>query len=1145
MKNSITQTISRARRKLQLERLVKGAAILIAFLLVGSFLSTFLMARYNFSDDALWWSRLVGILGSLLLFGYYIFRPLWYSPSTGQVARFLEERYPQLEERVSTAVELKNTASKVHPELQRLIRGDARKQLAKISQPGLYYRQKSLVSLVALFSSLAIFTLLFLMGPEVYPYSLNKLLLWYDDSQAPIYSIEVTPGNVTVGKRSDQKIRATLKGFDSETAQLMVRYENQPQWEETTMRPDLQGGDFVFIFFDIRDPIDYYVTADGIQSETYTLEVSEIPRVESLTVVLQFPGYTGLENLTLEDEGDIRALVGTQAELFIRVDQPVQAGKINLEQGGEVSLELLAPQELRGVFEISEDDYYRFHLQDQEDFWNPASDEYLIQALEDQPPILSFIRPGRDQKVTNIEEIFAQIKAEDDYGIDGLALRFSLNGDPEQEAQLDYPQGSRSFSTSHTFYLEEFNLEPGDFVSYYAEARDSVSTSATDIYFFEVEPFDREYYQSQQSGGAGGGGGQQENIDFAKRQKELIAATFKLERDRERYEESELDEDSQTLALVQQRLQGEVETVIERMERRSAAVTDPRFQKMSEHLKEAITHMEPAHHHLSELQTKEALPEEQKSLQQLLHAEALFKEIQVAFSQNQGGGGASAQDLADLVDLELDRTKNQYETLQQNRETDREQALDEALEKLKELARRQEQLVERHRQQAMQGSSGSNMSQQELIEEAERVARELERLSRQQQDPQLQNISRSLRQAVRDMRQAQSSGENNQEAQMRAQQALERLQEAREGLGQQRREQLADDLEQLKEQSERLVEGQREVLDQVEDLNEAVRSGRLDESSIQQLRSVLRDKTELQEDLQQLEGNLHEGARKMESNQTEASRKLKQAALDIRDQRIPEKMEDGTNLLARGWTDMAQERERGIMGDLEQLANMIREAERALGSGTEETPRERLQRALNQVGSLVENLESLEDRASGNGQESQDQEQQQGQQEGQQPGEQPGQQGQQPGEQQGQQGSESAQGGQSPSGVSRQAGRNPNATGVDPRQVGREWRERLQDAEDLRGLMEGRPELGRDVASMIRRMRQLDAERLFTDAEELAHLKSQVIDGFRQLELEINRTLDEEVENLLRLVDRDEVPPEFRQRVEEYYRSLANRRDPD
>ena len=1144
MNNPILKTISRAKGKLQLERLVKGVAILIAFLLLGSLIFTFVLARNNFSDSALLLTRTGGTLGALFLFGFYIFRPLWNSPSKRQVARFLEERYPQLKERVSTAVEIETTSTGVHPELRSLIQQDARKQLGKIPQPRLYHQRRSLASLVALFSSLAIFTFLFLKGPEVYPYSLNKLLSWFDQSQTPIYSIEVTPGNITVGKRSDLEIRATLKGFESETVELMVRYENQPQWEEASMNPDLQGGDFVFIFFDIRDPISYYVKADGIQSATFSIEVSEIPRVEALRVVLQFPDYTALENMILEDDGDIRALVGTQAELFIQTDQPIQSGKIKLEEGGEIPLEVLGSQELRGAFKIRQNDYYRIHLQDQEGFWNPASDEYLIEALEDQPPIVRFTRPGRDQRVTNIEEVFAEIKAEDDYGVSQLALRFSLNGDPEQEAPLNYPKGSSSFSTSHTFYLEEFALVPGDFISYYATASDAVSSSSTDIYFFEVEPFDKEYYQSQQSGM--GGGGQRENIDLSKRQKEIIAATFKLERDRDRQSKDELEENSQTLALVQQRLQSEAQTIVDRMERRTAAVSDPRFQKMAEHLKEAITHMEPAHQHLNELETKEALPEEQKSLQQLMRAEALFNEIQVSFAQNQGGGGASAQDLADLVDLELDRTKNQYETLQQNRETNQEQALDEVLEKLKELAKRQEQLVERHRQPGMQGSSGSNMSQQELIDEVERVARELERLSRQQQDPRLQNISRDLRQAVRDMRQAQSKGQNDQEAQMRAQQALERLQEAQQGLNQQRRQRLAEDLQQLKEQSERLVKEQKDVLDQVGDIDKTAKSGNMDPNYIRQLRKVLRQKSQLQEDLQQLEGDLHQNARQMESKQTEASRKLKQAALGIRDQRIPEKMEDGTNLLARGWTDLAKEREKGVMNDLEEMAQRIREAEKALGSGNQETPREKLQRALSQVGNLVENLESLENRASDNNQEGQrgeQGEQQQGQQEGQQQGEQQGQQGQQG--QPESQGSESAQGGQSRAGISRQAGRNPNASGVDPRQVGREWRERVEDAEELRGLLEGRSELGRDVAGLIRRMRRLDAQRIFDDAEELARLKSQVIDGFRQLELELNRTLDEEVENLLRLVDGDEVPPEFRQRVEEYYRTLANRRNPD
>ena len=203
MKSPVIRSIRRAKGKLQLERLVKGVAILIAFLLLASFLFTFLLARNNFSDSTLLLTRTSGLLGALFFFGYYIFRPLWNSPSKRQVARFLEERYPQLKERVSTAVEIETTSTNVHPELRRLIQQDARKQLGDIPQPHLYHRRRSLASLVALFSSLAIFTFLFLKGPEVYPYSLNKLLRWFDQSQTPIYSIEVTPGNITVGKRSD------------------------------------------------------------------------------------------------------------------------------------------------------------------------------------------------------------------------------------------------------------------------------------------------------------------------------------------------------------------------------------------------------------------------------------------------------------------------------------------------------------------------------------------------------------------------------------------------------------------------------------------------------------------------------------------------------------------------------------------------------------------------------------------------------------------------------------------------------------------------------------------------------------------------------------------------------------------------------
>src|SRR5207253_7656826 len=68
----------------------------------------------------------------------------------------------------------------------------------------------------------------------------------------------------------------------------------------------------------------------------------------------------------------------------------------------------------------------------------------------------------------------------------------------------------------------------------YAIARDARSESRTDMAFIQVDPFEREFSQSQQSGGGGGGGGGQQNDpgEISRREKEMIAATFKQQSDK-------------------------------------------------------------------------------------------------------------------------------------------------------------------------------------------------------------------------------------------------------------------------------------------------------------------------------------------------------------------------------------------------------------------------------------------------------------------------------------------------------------------------------------------------------------------------------------------------------------------------------------
>src|SRR5207244_13533940 len=150
---------------------------------------------------------------------------------------------------------------------------------------------------------------------------------------------------------------------------------------------------------------------------------------------------------------------------------------------------------------------------------------------------------------------------------------------------------------------------------------------------------------------------------------------------------------------------------------------------LAENLKNANEQMHPEADQLKAEKAEAAEPFEQKALQYLMRAEALFNEIQVTQGGGGGGGGGaqSAQDLADLFELELDQNKNQYETLQRGEMNKGSQAVDEALQKVKELAERQQKLLEHKREQQQGGGGGGSdqMSAQELQKETERLARQL------------------------------------------------------------------------------------------------------------------------------------------------------------------------------------------------------------------------------------------------------------------------------------------------------------------------------------------------------------------------------------------------------------------------------------
>jgi hypothetical protein len=330
------------------------------------------------------------------------------------------------------------------------------------------------------------------------------------------------------------------------------------------------------------------------------------------------------------------------------------------------------------------------------------------------------------------------VEGQDDFGLNELSLHYSVNGDAEKTVSLLKSKGLKTASGSTTIALEDFKLSPGDLVSLYATSRDAHSTARTDMFFVQAEPFERRYSQSQESGGMGGAGGDQDDNKISEREKEIIAATWNQIKDTSG-DKAAAAENAGFLSGVQSKLRDQAHSLSDRMKARQLGGSSEEFKTFTADMDEAVKAMGPAADKLRGSQWQNALAPEQKALQHLLRAEAVMRDIKVAFgNRGAGGGGGNSgadRDLQSLFDLELDTEKNQYESGQQSASKDqRQREIDEALQKLEQLARRQQELAEQQRRN--QQVSQQRWQQEMLRREAEELQRKMEQLSRNQQGQQ-------------------------------------------------------------------------------------------------------------------------------------------------------------------------------------------------------------------------------------------------------------------------------------------------------------------------------------------------------------------------------------------------------------------------
>lgn len=1118
--DTLVAVIRRVRRRWRLRVALQGLAVTGVVALAVFLGAAFILEQLRFTPGAVLALR-VASYGAVLAAAFWsLVRPLTRRVTVEQIALYLEEHEPDLQGQVSAAVEFGGPdadleGAHLSPQLvHRLVEQAVESCVAVGGGRRVEHRGLARVSGALTGVTLAAVAVLLLQPGFVYHGAPFLLTPWSGTATNP-FAIEVAPGDVDLPRGADLRVRATLRNFDADAVTLLIRRGDGGEWERWPMVAEDGSGTHEFLVFAVDEEIEYLVEAGGVRSSVHRVTVRDLPYVDRIDLEYRYPTYTGLDPRREVNAGDIAAVAGTRVLLSVVPTLPVTAGALVVSERDTLPLAVVTDSLLLGEITVDTTGSYRVTLRSVGGDDVAASPDYFIDVIDDLPPSVTFTTPGRDLHVTMIDEVFVEVRAEDDFALASVDLVYAVNGGPERTVTLYDGAGRRGDVTAgHTFYLEELALAPGDFVSYYARVSDGnraggPQRGATDMYFLEIRRFDQRFQQAEAQGEPGQGGGASVG-ELSARQRQIVSATFKLVRDSLALPGDEIRERLATLALAQGRLRGEVETLVAQIESRGVMALDSTFGLIAEALPQAAAAMLEAEERLGARQPQNALSPEQVALQHLQRAEAAFRDRQI--SQQQGGQpgatSAGAEDLADLFDLELDKLRNQYERVDRGARRETDEQVDELMQRLEELARRQQQENERMRARAQQqrGGSGGGEAQRRLAQEVEEAARRLERLSREQSRPDLAQTARELREASETMRRAAASESGEGAAQGQA--ALDRLRDARRMLEENRAAGLRRDIADARARAERLRREQEAVMEDVARL-------RGDPAAdADRVRRLVERKDEMAAEVRDLERQLTELSRDARNDQPDASARLRDASREIRDDRIADKILYSRGVLEERSSEYARNFEEQIAADLAALEQSVRAALEAVGESRDR----RLARSLEDTRDLVAALESLDDRIrSATGQA-------------------PDQDGQRQAGEEGATGGRPRPGG-TPGGASRGQ--------LSPDQSRQFERELNRRRAELTELSRELTEEGVDVEQLERilgSLEGLDAPGRLADPLGLERLREEVIAGLKEFEFTLRRELaGGDVERYFS-TGADEVPPEYRELVEEYYRALSRSR---
>lgn len=652
--------------------------------------------------------------------------------------------------------------------------------------------------------------------------------------------IAVTPGDTSI-ERGDSLVVLARFGQTLPPAVTLVVRESGSAPRAIPLVKSLADPVFGGSVPEVAKDLTYQLEYRGQRTREFKVSVYEHPRLVRSDVDLTFPGYTKLAPKHIEDTRRVSAVQGTKLDFALQLNKPVKSAKLVSRDGKKTTVPLQVSPDAATAnlanFVPEKSQAYDLQLVDADGRANKVASPFFIDVQPNRAPEIRLASPRGDVRPSALEEVTFEGNVWDDFGASAYGLAYSVNGAEPRSIELGRELGPKEKRTfNHLLKLEDIGVKPDDLVAWHAWAEDVGPDGKTrrtngDLYFAEVRPFDEIFRESQDMGGEGesqGGQGNQAR-KLTDLQKQIINATWRLQRDgaTPKYaDDVKVVTDSQQQALAQ-------------AEEAQAEARSPREQGM---WKSATNEMEKAIDRLKDAAKTpgplaQALPAEQAAYQALLKLQARETAVTRRNRQKGGGGGGQQANQRQIDQLDLQQSENRYETRRQAKAPENQERREQlaVMNRLQELARRQQDLNERMKelQTALQEARTEQQREdikrrlKRLEEEQQQMLADVDELRQRMDRPENQSRMAEERQQLEQTREdvqkaAEAAGEGSvAQALASGTRAQRQLQQLRDDMRKENSSQFAEDMREMRGEARELSRRQEELGQQIENLARA------------------------------------------------------------------------------------------------------------------------------------------------------------------------------------------------------------------------------------------------------------------------------------------------------------------------------------